>query len=61
MSVSIVPKSKKPEDMIFVRLDDAIDSIGAKRGVLDSIETLFGSLSNRVSLRSELNRLFQWL
>lgn len=44
-----------------MRLDDAIDPIGAKRVVLDSIETLFGRPSNRVILRSELNRLFRWL
>jgi len=46
---------------LFIRLNHAIDSIGAKRVVLDTIETLFGGLSNAAILRSELRRLFQWL
>ena len=46
---------------LFVRLNYAIDSIGAKRVVLDTIETLFGGLSNASILRSELRRLFRWL
>ena len=46
---------------LFVRLGFAIDSIGAKRIVLDTIETLFGGLSNEAILRSELRRLFRWL
>ena len=46
---------------LFVRLGHAIDSIGAKRVVLDTIETLFGGLSNDTILRSELRRLFRWL
>lgn len=46
---------------LFVRLGYAIDSIGAKRVVLDTIETLFGGLSNAAVLRSELRRLFRWL
>lgn len=46
---------------LFVRLNYAIDSIGAKRVVLDTIETLFGGLSNQGILRSELRRLFDWL
>ncbi|PZX58221.1 circadian clock protein KaiC [Algoriphagus ratkowskyi] len=46
---------------IFVRLNHAIDSIGAKRVVLDTIESLFGGLDNSTILRSELRRLFQWL
>jgi circadian clock protein KaiC len=46
---------------LFVRLGYAIDSIGAKRVVLDTIETLFGGLSNDTILRSELKRLFGWL
>ena len=48
-------------DGLFVRLGHAIDSIGAKRVVLDTIETLFASLSNTAILRAELRRLFQWL
>jgi circadian clock protein KaiC len=46
---------------LFVRIGYAIDSIGAKRIVLDTLETLFGGLSNAAILRSELRRLFQWL
>ena len=46
---------------LFVRLNHAIDSIGAKRVVLDTIETLFGGLSNMSILRGELRRLFRWL
>jgi circadian clock protein KaiC len=46
---------------LFIRLGHAIDSIGAKRIVLDTIETLFGGLSNAAILRSELRRLFRWL
>ena len=46
---------------LFVRLGFAIDSIGAKRIVLDTLETLFGGLQNQAILRSELRRLFYWL
>jgi circadian clock protein KaiC len=46
---------------LFVRLNHAIDSIGAKRVVLDTIEALFGGLSNHNVLRPELRRLFRWL
>jgi circadian clock protein KaiC len=46
---------------LFIRLGYAIDSIGAKRVVLDTIETLFGGFSNEGILRSELRRLFRWL
>jgi circadian clock protein KaiC len=46
---------------LFIRLGFAIDSIGAKRVVLDTIETLFGGLTNAAILRSELRRLFEWL
>lgn len=46
---------------LFIRLGYAIDSIGAKRVVLDTIETLFGGLSNQALLRAELRRLFRWL
>ena len=46
---------------LFIRLGHAIDSIGAKRVVLDTIESLFGGLSNETILRSELRRLFRWL
>jgi len=46
---------------LFVRLNCAIDAIGAKRVVLDTIEALFGGLSNVAIVRSELRRLFRWL
>jgi circadian clock protein KaiC len=46
---------------LFIRLGYAIDSIGAKRVVLDTIENLFSGLSNLAILRSELRRLFNWL
>lgn len=46
---------------IFIRLDYAIKAVGAKRVVLDTIETLFAGLSNQAILRSELRRLFSWL
>jgi circadian clock protein KaiC len=48
-------------DGLFIRLGYAIDSIGAKRVVLDTIENLFSGLSNPSILRAELRRLFHWL
>jgi circadian clock protein KaiC len=48
-------------EALFIRLGHAVDTIGAKRVVLDTIETLFGGLSNAAILRSELRRLFRWL
>jgi len=46
---------------LFIRLNHAIESIGAKRVVLDTIESLFGGIDNASVLRSELRRLFHWL
>lgn len=46
---------------LFIRLNYAIDSIGAKRVVLDTIESLFAGVNNMAILRSELRRLFHWL
>ena len=46
---------------LFVRLDHAIRSIGAKHVVLDTIEALFSGLDNTSILRAELRRLFRWL
>ncbi|OGW68535.1 MAG: KaiC 1 [Omnitrophica bacterium GWA2_50_21] len=46
---------------LFVRLAGAIESIGAKRVVLDTIEALFSGFSNETILRAELRRLFRWL
>ena len=46
---------------LFIRLGYAIDTIGAKRVVLDTIEALFSGLQNAAILRAELRRLFRWL
>jgi circadian clock protein KaiC len=46
---------------LFIRLGHAIDSIRAKRVVLDTLETLFSGLSNAAILRAEIRRLFRWL
>ncbi|HBB35356.1 MAG TPA: KaiC 1 [Cyanobacteria bacterium UBA8803] len=48
-------------EALFIRLGYAIDSINAKRVVLDTIEVLFGGLQNTAIVRSELRRLFLWL
>jgi len=45
----------------FIRLGYAIDPIGAKRVVLDTVEALFAGLPNHAILRAELRRLFGWL
>lgn len=46
---------------LFIRLGLAIDAVGAKRVVLDTLETLFSGLPNPQTLRAELHRLFHWL
>jgi circadian clock protein KaiC len=46
---------------LFIRLDLAINAIGAKRVVLDTIESLFSGLPNPLVLRAEVRRLFRWL
>jgi circadian clock protein KaiC len=46
---------------LFIRLNHAIQTVGAKRVVLDTIESLFSGLSNYAILRAELRRLFHWL
>ena len=46
---------------LFIRLGQAIDSVGARRVVLDSIEALFSKLPDQRILRAELHRLFRWL
>lgn len=48
-------------DGLFIRLGYAIDTIGAKRVVLDTIESLFSGFPNQAILRSEIRRLFRWL
>ncbi len=46
---------------LFIRLENAINSVGARRIVLDTIESLFSGLPNENILRAELRRLFRWL
>jgi circadian clock protein KaiC len=46
---------------LFIRLGLAIDTVGARRVVLDTIEALFSGFSNTSILRAELRRLFHWL
>ncbi|MDT5036125.1 MAG: circadian clock protein KaiC, partial [Micromonosporaceae bacterium] len=48
-------------DGLFLRLGASIDAVGAKRIVIDTLETLFGVFSDSVILRAELHRLFGWL
>lgn len=48
-------------EALFIRLGYAIDTIGAKRVVLDTLESLFAALPNEAVLRAELRRLFGWL
>jgi circadian clock protein KaiC len=48
-------------EALFLRLGFAIDEIGAKRVVLDTLEALFGGFRNEALLRAELRRLFRWL
>ncbi len=48
-------------DGLFIRLGAAIDTVGAKRVVIDTIETLFSAFKDVATLRSELQRLFVWL
>src|SRR5581483_3729043 len=46
---------------LFIRLNHAIEQVGAKRVVLDTLEALFSGLPNELILRAELRRLFRWL
>ncbi|MBI5686059.1 MAG: circadian clock protein KaiC [Verrucomicrobia bacterium] len=46
---------------LFIRLEHAVKSVGAKRVVLDTVETLFAGLPNQLIIRAELRRLFAWL
>jgi circadian clock protein KaiC len=46
---------------LFIRIADAVQRVGARRVVLDTIETLFGNLPNPGILRAEIHRLFNWL
>lgn len=46
---------------LFIRLGSAVESIGAKRVVLDTLEVLFAGLKDSGLIRAELRRLFRWL
>jgi len=46
---------------LFIRLQNAIDAIGAKRIVLDTMEALFGGFTSDLIMRAEIRRLFRWL
>jgi circadian clock protein KaiC len=46
---------------LFIRLQHAVDSIGAKRVVLDTVEAIFSGFGNTGLLRAEIRRLFRWL
>jgi circadian clock protein KaiC len=46
---------------LFIRLQNAVDTVGAKRVMFDTLEALFTGFSNTNILRAELRRLFQWL
>ena len=46
---------------LFIRLQDAVDTIGAKRVMFDTVEALFSGFSNPRILRAEFRRLFRWL
>jgi circadian clock protein KaiC len=48
-------------EALFIRLGAAIDRVGAKRVVIDTMETLFGAFTDTTKVRSELQRLFLWL
>lgn len=46
---------------LFIRLAAAVDAVGAKRVVLDTIEVLFSAFGNEATIRAELGRLFRWI
>jgi circadian clock protein KaiC len=48
-------------DGLFIRIADAVEQVGAKRVVLDTIESMFAALPNPGILRAEIRRLFGWL
>lgn len=48
-------------DGLFIRLEQGISRVGAKRVVLDTLEVLFSVLSNTRILRGEIAHLFGWL
>ncbi len=46
---------------LFIRLAHAVESTGAKRIALDTLEALFSGFTNTFILRAEFRRLFRWL
>src|SRR5262249_30188628 len=46
---------------LFVRLRYAVESVKAKRVVLDTLEAVFSGFSNQGLLRAEIRRLFRWM
>ncbi len=46
---------------LFIRLQFAVESIGAKRVAIDTLEAIFGAFTNESLLRAEIRRLFRWL
>jgi circadian clock protein KaiC len=60
-SSEIIETGEYDLEGLFVRIGYAIDSIGAKRVVLDTIEAIFSTFENSIILRSEMRRLFQFL
>jgi len=62
-----IPRSEFAEtgeydlDGLFIRIADAVQQVGARRVVLDTVEALFADLPNPAILRSEIRRLFDWL
>lgn len=57
----IVETGEYDLEALFIRLNHAVESIGAQRVVLDTIESIFSGLQNTAVLRAELRRLFEWL
>ncbi len=48
-------------EALFLRIEDAVETVGARRIALDTMESLFSTLPNETVIRSELRRLFRWL
>lgn len=46
---------------LFIRLQNAVETVGAKRVMFDTVEALFSGFPNPAILRAEFRRLFRWL
>jgi circadian clock protein KaiC len=57
----IVETGEYDLEALFIRLREMISRVNAKRVVIDTLEALYGGLTNTTILRSELRRLFRWL